>query len=150
MIESNGDTAISEFNIIINEDGEFEFAVSDSKLKRFLADVYGQKEVSSLKYEQETASAQEVIDYLCAFSRFGIGEYTDPENPNDTFIPGKGYTKKQILQLVTIRYAMRLNSYQKYIPTVIASDVNEKTVATVLENSEDLPGINVAEDSIRQ
>ena len=150
MIESNGDTPISEFNIIINEDGDFEFAVSDSKLKRFLADVYGQKEVSALKYEQETASAQEVIDYLCAFSRFGIGEYTDPENPNDTFIPGQGYTKKQILQLVTIRYAMRLNSYQKYIPTVIASDVNEKTVATVLENSEELPGINVAEDSIRK
>lgn len=150
IIEKNGDSAIGDFNIILNDDDEYEFTVSDTKLKRFLADVYGQKEISSLKYEQETASAKEVIDYLCAYSRFGIGEYTDPENPNDTFIVGKGFTKREILQLVTIRYAMRLNSYQKYIPTVIAADVNEKTVATILENSDDLPGISVAEDSIRK
>ena len=150
IIEKNGDSAIGDFNIILNDDNEYEYTVSDTKLKRFLADVYGQKEISSLKYEQETASAQEVIDYLCAYSRFGIGEYTDPENPNDTFIVGKGFTKKQILQLVTIRYAMRLNSYQKYIPTVIAADVNEKTVATILENSDELLGISVAEDSIRK
>ena len=150
IIEKNGDSAIGDFNIILNENDEYEYTVSDTKLKRFLADIYGQKEISALKYEQETASAQEVIDYLCAYPRFGIGEYTDPENPNDTFVVGKGFTKKQILQLVTIRYAMRLNSYQKYIPTVIASDVNERTVATILENSEELLGINVAEDSVRK
>ena len=150
IIEKNGDSVIGDFSIVLNEDGDFEYTVSDTKLKRFLADVFGQREISSLKYEQETATASEVIDYLCAYNRYGIGQYTDPENPNDTFEVGKGYSKKQILQLVTIRYAMGLNSYQKYIPTVIACEVNERTVATILENSEDLPGINVAEDSVRK
>jgi len=150
VIEDNGDSAISDFNIILNSDGEFEFTVSDTKLKRFLADIYGRKDISSLKYEEETSSAQDVIDYMCGYSKFGIGEYTDPDNPRDSFVKGKGYTRKQILQLVTIRYAMSLNSYQKYIPTVIASDVNERTVATILENSQDLLGINIAEESIRK
>jgi len=150
IIEKNGNTPIGDFNIVLNDNNEFVFTVSDTKLKRFLADIYGQKEISSLKYEQETASAQDVIDYLCSYGKFGIGEYTDPANPRDTFIIGEGYTKKQILQLATIRYAMSLNSYQKYIATVIASDVNEKTVATILENSEDLLGVNVKEESIRK
>jgi len=150
IIEKNGDKPIGDFNIILNSDNEFTYTVSDTKLKRFLADIYGQKEISSLKYEQETATAQDVIDYLCGYSKFGIGEYTDPENPRDTFVIGKGYTNKQILQLVTIRYAMSLNSYQKYIATIIASDVKSQTVATIMENSEDLLGVSVKEESIRK
>lgn len=150
IIEDNGDSTIGDFNIILNKDGQYEYTVSDSKLKRFLADIYGQKDVSSLKYEQETATAEEVINYLCSYGKFGIGEFSDPDNPRDTFEIGKGYNKKQILQLCTIRYAMSLNSYQKYIATVVASDVSETTVATILENSEDLLGISVAEESVRK
>ena len=59
-------------------------------------------------------------------------------------------TKKEMLQLATIRYAMSFNSYQKYIPTVIASDVSEKTVSTILENSVDLLGVNISENSVRK
>lgn len=150
VVERNGDSVIGDFNIILNENNQFEFLVSDTKLLRFLADIYGKSEISDLKYEQQTASAQDVIDYLCGYRMYGIGEYSDPENPNDTFEVGKGYTKKQILQLVTIRYAMSLNSYQKYIPTVIANDVNEKTVATLMENSELLMGIAIQEDNVRK
>ena len=150
IIEKNGNKPIGDFNIILTDDNRFAFTVSDTRLKRFLADIYGQKEISSLKYEQETASAQDVINYLCGYNKFGIGEYSDPNNPRDTFEIGKGYTNKQILQLCTIRYAMSLNSYQKYIATVIAADVNEKTVATIMENSEDLLGVSVKEESVRK
>lgn len=41
------------------------------------------------------------------------------------FVPGQGYTKAEVL-LIIIRYAMKANSYQKYIPTTIATDVSEK------------------------
>ena len=150
VCESNGDSMIGDFNIILNENNEYEYTVSGTKLLRFLADIYGQSEISDLKYEQQNATADEVIDYLCGYKVYGIGEYTDPDNPNDTFQTGVGYTKKQILQLVTIRYAMSLNSYQKYIPTVIANDVDEKTVATLLENSDELQGIAIEEDNIRK
>lgn len=150
IIEKNGDKPIGDFQIFLNDNNEYEFNVSDTKLKRFLADVYGASDISSLKYEQETASAQEVMDYLCSYRKFGIGDYTDPENPNDSFVIGAGYTKKDILALATIRYAMSLNSYQKYIPTVIASDVSERTVSTILENSDSLLGVSISENSVRK
>ena len=44
------------------------------------------------------------------------------------------FSKEEILKIVTIRYAMSANSYQKFIPTNVATDVNEKTVASILEN----------------
>ncbi len=150
VIEKNGDSIIGDFSIVLNEDNNYEFTLTDRKLKRFLADIYGRSNLSDLKYEEETATAQEVIDYLCGYSKFGIGVSTDPDNPKDSFIVGSGYTKKQILKLINVRYAMSLNSYQKYIPTVIATDVNEKTVAILMENSDSLLGIAIEEDNIRK
>ena len=41
MIEKNGDSIVNDFNIIIDNDGNYAFAVEDRQLKRFLADVYG-------------------------------------------------------------------------------------------------------------
>lgn len=80
---------------------------------------------------------------------YGIGERTDPDDKS-TFVPGQGYTKAEVLKLITIRYAMKANSYQKYIPTTIATDVSEKTVAAVKENNDALLGIDIAEDTIRR
>ncbi len=150
IVERNGDRTIGDFNIILNEDNEFEFTLSDTRLKRFLADIYGRKKISDLKYEEEMSTADDVMNYLCGYNKFGIGESLDPDNPRDSFVVGRGYSKKEILKLVNIRYAMSLNSYQKYIPTVIATDVGEKTVATLLENSDDLLGIAIEENNIRK
>lgn len=150
IIEKNGNRIINDFNIVINDDGEYEFTIEDTKLKRFLADIYGRNEISKLKYEEETATADDVMNYLCGYGMYGIGKSSDPENPKDSFELAKGYTKKECLKLVTIRYAMSLNNYQKYIPTVIATDVNEKTVANIMENSDMLLGVSIAEDNIRK
>lgn len=150
VIEKNNDKIISDFNIILDEDGEFAFAVEGTQLKRFLADIYGRSKISQLKYEEETATPDMVMEYLCGYSKYGIGYSHDPENPRDSFIVFEGYTKEEQLKLVTIRYAMSLNSYQKYIPTVIATDVNEKTVASIMENSTDFLGVTIAEDNIRK
>ena len=57
--------------------------------------------------------------------------------------------KEKVLQLVNVRYAMGLNSFQKYIPTTIASDVKDKTVAGIMENLDTLQGISVEEESLR-
>lgn len=150
VIEANGDKIIGDFNIVLNEDNEFVFTVSGTGLKRFLADVYGYSDIGDLKYEEETATANDVINYLCSYGRFGIGESSDPDNPRDSFVAGKGYSKKQILDLINIRYAMSLSGYQKYIPTVIATDVSNETVATLMENSDDLLGISIEENNIRK
>lgn len=150
MIEDNGDSVISDFNIIIDDNGEYAFTVEGTKLKRFLADVYGLASIDKLKYEMETATPEEVIDYLC--TRYKIGQYEKLENGENSnnFLPGKGYTKREKLQMVTIRYQMNLYSYQKYIATTVATDVSNKTVAVIMENSSELDGVSIKEDTIRK
>lgn len=149
IIEGNGDKVNNEFNIIINEDGEFAFNVEGKALRRFRADIYGKADPGDMDYGEETASPDDIIEYLSSYGRYGIGKSADINNPRDSFTMWEGFTKKQVLQLVTIRYAMSANSYQKFIPTTIASNVSEKTVASVLENSEELLGAEIAEDTVR-
>lgn len=149
LIEQNGDEVISDFNIRVNEDGEYVFTVEGTKLQRFLADVYGKKYTSDLDYDEKTATPDDVIDYLCSRKKYGIGYYEEP-GVSSSFVPGGGYTKEEIVQIITIRYALSLNSYQKYIVTTVASDVSEETLAVVIENSDVLPGVSVAQDTIRK
>ncbi len=149
IIEKSGDEIDSDFSIIIDEDGNYAYTVSDTKLRRFKADVYGYADPGKMKYQEETATAEEMMEYLAGYSRYGVGKSSDPANPRDSFVPGEGYTKKEILQIVTIRYAMSANSYQKFIPTNVATDVNTQTVANILENIDDLPGAAIEEDTVR-
>lgn len=152
MIEDNGDSVISDFNIVLDENGEYAFNVEGNALTRFLADVYGHSDVNDpqFKYEEKTATAKEVIDYLC--KRFKIGDYEKNENgeDSDVFLPGYGYTSKEVLELVTIRYEMNLYSYQKYIATTVATNVSPETVAVIMENADVLEGVSIEEDTIRK
>ena len=149
LIEKSGDKIAGDFNIIIDENGNYAYTVSDTKLRRFRADIYGKADPGDMTYEEETATAEEMMQYLAGYSRYGVGKSHDPENPRDSFVWGEGYTKEDILKIVTLRYAMSANSYQKYIPTNVATDVSEITVASILENLDDLPGAAIQEDTIR-
>lgn len=149
IIEKNGDKIINDFNIVLDKDNNFQFAVEDNQRLRFLADVYGCDTTDKLKYWMKSSTPDEVINYLAGTSRYAIGEYTDPDDKK-SFVPGKGYSKEELLKIITIRYAMSANSYQKYIATTVASDVNEKTVAVVMENSDILEGVSIAEDTVRK
>ena len=149
MIEKNGDSSVNDFNVILDDDGHYAFAVEDRQLKRFLADVYGFATIDEMEYKYATKTAEEVVYDLCASDRFGIGNY---ENPDDrkSFVPGMGYTKEEILKILAVRYAMNANSFQKYIATTVAYNVSEETVAVVMENSDSLDGVSVAEDTVRR
>jgi len=149
LVEQNGDEVISDFNIRVNEDGEYVFTVEGTKLQRFLADIYGKKYTSDLDYDEKTATPDDVVEYLCGRKKYGIGYYAEP-GVNSSFVPGGGYTKEEVLQIITIRYALSLNSYQKYIATTVASDVSEETLAVVIENSDILPGVSVAQATVRK
>ena len=50
----------------------------------------------------------------------------------------------------TIRYAMNLTSFRKYIGTTVATNVSEKTVAVIMENADELPGVSIVEDTVRR
>ena len=116
---------------------------------RFKADVYGCAKIDGpdFKYYMKNASAQEIIDYLV--NRFKIGAYHENDSGKREFVPTEGYSKKEVLQLVTLRYQMNLYSYQKYIPTTVATDVSLKTVAVIMENAAELEGVAIEEDMIR-
>ncbi len=147
ILEANGDDVISDFNIYLDQNGSYAFNVSDTRLLRFLADIYGYASVDKLKEKEKNATPQDVIDHMA--TTYAIGERTDPDD-RKTFVPGLGYTKEEVLKLIIIRYAMSANSFQKYIPTTIATDVSERTVAAIKENTADLLGVDIAEDTIRR
>ena len=152
MIEKNGDSSINDFNIILDKDGHYTFAVEDRQLNRFLADVYGFVTIDDMMeegYKYATKTAEEVVYDLCASDRFGIGDYTDPDD-RKSFVPCMGYTKEEVLKILAVRYAMNANSFQKYITTTVAYNVSDKTVAVVMENSDNLEGVSVAEDTVRR
>lgn len=139
IVESNGDTVISDFGIILNASGNYEFAAQNETFKlRFLADIYGYQTIDELTDKEENASADDIINYLCEDERYGYG------------IDQSSMEKSRILKMVNIRYAISLNSFQKYIPTTIASNVSDETVAEIMENSDRLQGVNIAEDSLRR
>lgn len=149
MIEKNGDSIINDFNIVLDSSGNYQFNLEGTQLLRFLADVYGRLTIDDLKEKEKDATPDEVIQYLCSTSRYGIGDYTD-ENDKSSFQEGLGYTKEEVLKILTIRYAMSANSYQKYIATTVANNVSEETVAVVMENSDVLEGVSISEGTIRK
>ena len=148
ILDKNGDSADSDFNIALDNDGNFEFTVSGNSLLRFLADVYGHSSINDLLYEEKTKNASEVIDDLC--KTFGVGGYEEEDTEKENFIPGLGYDNKRILDIITVRYNMNTNSYQKYIDTTVSSNVSEKTVADVMENADILDGVSIEESTARK
>ena len=154
LIEKNGDTILSDFKIDLNEDGEFVYTVSGSSLNRFLADVYDHADSNDLTEEEKASTPVEVMIYLSRKSgkgfHFAVGDYLDPEDTKSGFIEGKGYTNKEWLEIVEIRYAMSLTSYRKYIGTTISTDVKPETVALIMENSDILPGVTIQEATVRR
>lgn len=152
LIEKNGDRIINDFDIILDASNNYQFNLEGTQKLRFLADVYGHALIDDLEPEEKNATADEVIRYLCGSSpsvRYGIGSYAD-EDDRDSFEPGLGYTKEEVLKIITIRFAMSANSYQKYIATTVANNVSEKTVAVVMENADSLDGVSIAEGTIRK
>lgn len=149
IIEGNGDSIASDFKIVLDKNNRYVFTVEGTQLSRFLADVYGHASIDDLEEKERTATAQEVVDYLCGWEKFRIGNYTD-DDTRSTFVPGNGYNREEALKILTIRYDMSNNSYQKYIATTVATDVSEETVAVVMENNAELEGVSIVEDTVRK
>ncbi|MCQ2539746.1 MAG: penicillin-binding protein [Acetatifactor sp.] len=150
MIEAKGDHVITDFKIIVNEDGEFEYTVEGNTRLRFIADILGKVRITDLSDDEKKMTAEALMYKLSDKKGFAIGDYAEPGNKKSEFICGKGYNEEQWLKLATIRYAMKLTSYRKYLGTIVATNVKETTVACIMENSDKLPGVTIVEDTIRK
>ncbi|MFT3983771.1 MAG: penicillin-binding transpeptidase domain-containing protein [Lachnospiraceae bacterium] len=149
FIEGCGDKVLNNFNIVLNEYGKYEYTVSDTKLLRFLADVYGHTKIEDLKTSERNATPEQIVAYLAGSEKYEVGKEIK-QGTKTVFVTGEGYTDEEILQIITIRYAMSMNNYQKYLSTVIASDVCSETVAVIMENKDTLQGVDIEEDTLRK
>ena len=137
MERENTDLTV-EFYIRYNKKNELEFTLKGNSLLRFKAEVFSTT-VEEMTQKQRDMSAQNIYDFL----RYDTGS-TSPK-----FAIDKKYDDDTALQIMAIRYAMFINRYKKYQPITLATDVSDKMVAAVKENSEELSGIDIEEDTTR-
>ena len=151
ILQNNGESTDISFYIDIDDNGEYVFTVSGFTLNRFKADVYGEAEIDALKDDQINATAQEMMDYMCGEDRFGLVNNENPYTSEELESHGlpESFTQEETLEITKIRYILSTNSFQKYIPVTIATNVSEETVAEVTERKDKLQGVDIAEDSIR-
>lgn len=139
IVESNGDSVISDFGVVLDSAGNYEFSQTNETLKlRFIADVYGLRTIDELTEKQRNSTADDIMKYLCTDESYGYD------------LDMKKLDKAYLLKMVNLRYAMNLNSFQKYIPTTLAVDVSDETVAAIMENLDELDGVDIAEDYMRR
>lgn len=153
LIENQGDSISNDFQIKKNESGAYEYTVSGTSLKRFLADIYGHQKVDdlvynkNLGYDEGSATVQQVMEYLQ--DKFSI-HVEGKEYPGEKAEDIDYYTEDEAYKIMILRYAISQNSYQKYVLTTVAQNVSEETVAVIKENSDVLPGVDISEESIRK
>jgi len=140
-LEENGDSIDNNFGIYLDSAGQFQFMNSGSQLQRFRADIFGRSSTDDLifneklGFDEALATADQIIDYLEGEHVYNISDE---------------YSKKLRYEITVVRYNMGQNSYQKYISTVIASDVSEESVAFIKENINELTGVDIEEKSLRR
>lgn len=163
IIEKNGDTLDNDFYITLNEQGELEFTVDGSALTRFLKQVYTYvlDDKGNLSEEQQKKYLKSNYDYLInqitptteqkkemakdayEFLRDGTGN-----NFTHMFRISSDYSVEDTLKIMSVRYALFCN-YKNYLQITIASDVSDLTVAAIKENSAELPGVDIQQQTRR-
>lgn len=140
MLAQNGEKIYNNFKISLNEDGTYSFNVSGTQLRRFLADVFGRKSYSDLKYNDKlgfneaTATADQVMTYL----------------QNSFDLIDSEYSQKTVYEIIVIRYAMTSTVFSRYNAITVAEDVSDKTVAYINEHMHEMIGMDIRETTIRK
>lgn len=133
---------------IAYEKGEYVFTTTSERARiRFLKDVglYSEKEdaTEEQSHPVEWYTAQYVVEKLA--KRYGVGVTVENGVRKTTY----EVDAETLLKLVDIRYALSLNSYQKYMPATVAIDISDETVSDIMEHAYELLGVSVDTDSIR-
>ena len=83
--------------------------------------------------------------------RFGLVNEEKPYTKEELEKYGlpETFTKEETLDILKIRYILSTNSFKKYVPVTLATNVSEETVAEIMERKDDLQGLDIEEDSIR-
>ena len=134
ILESNNDELAIDFNIVLDETGEYKFLVKETQLKSFLKDVYAVTDFDSLEDKEKNSTPDDVVNYLCS----------------EVFEISPEYSKEDRLKILACRYKLWMNRYQQYMPVTIAYDISEESNASLAEYSDELIGIDVQVQALRK
>nr|WP_288827339.1 penicillin-binding transpeptidase domain-containing protein [uncultured Clostridium sp.] len=146
ILRKHGETVQGKFEIAVDPNGDMVYtSSSESARKRFLRDYYGLKKVEDLDDEKglypSNLSARELFEQICEDN--GLKRLKDSDG---TAI---SVTDQEALDIINIKYALRLMLYRKYEATEVAAEVSDETVADILEHIGDMQGVTVVETTIR-
>jgi len=141
IIEGNGDTLDNEFFIVQNEKNDLEFTITDTELTRFKKKVYAYVlDHGELTETQKEATAQDVYEFL----KSGKGY----EKQTTMFGISDSYSVEETLKIMSVRYALFCN-YPKYLQITVASNISKETIAGIEEESAELTGVEVKQQTHR-
>nr|WP_314463307.1 penicillin-binding transpeptidase domain-containing protein [uncultured Clostridium sp.] len=146
ILKKHGETVQGKFEVAVDSNGDMVYtSSSESARKRFLRDYYGLKKVEDLDDEKglypSNLSARELFERICEDS--GLNSL---KNSDGSAI---SVTDQEALDIINIKYALRLMLYRKYEATAVATEVSDETVADILEHIGDMQGVTVEEATIR-
>lgn len=146
ILEKHGETVQGKFEVALDPNGDMVYtSSSEAARKRFLRDYYGLKKVEELDDEKgefpSDLRARELFERACKDN--GLTELKDQAG-NSVVL-----TDQEALDIINIKYALRLISYRKYESTTVATQVSDETVADILEHIGDLQGVDIEETTIR-
>ena len=151
ILEANGDSLSNDFHVVLDENGNYSYNVEGTSLLRFRADVYGRAKISDLLPEEEESTPDQMMDKLTDASRFGVIRKDKPYTEKELTAAGLplSLTRKEILDIVYVRYQLFTTQYRKYMPVTIARNISDESVAALSEEKDSLTGIEIVEDSSR-
>jgi penicillin-binding protein 2 len=130
IIEGNGDVVSYSFPIEIDEYKNFTFTGSKAATLRFKKDLFGKE---TLNDDETIMQAEEMYQYI----------------KNDLFEVPNTYSDVDAYKIVAIRYMLYQKRFMKYQQEKIATNISEKTLADIRENSSLFPGVTIIEDTLR-
>lgn len=160
LIEKYKDSIVDDFPIGLDKNNEFYFKISDLRLKRFKADVYGYSDIEDLSREQLKADARAVMDFMASASKYGLYSQRYPKENFGTYVPvpyeesalhaanidewPAKFTDEEMLKIITLRFSLSANYFQRYRSVNISENVNERTRAAIMENKNELTGVDIS------
>lgn len=146
LIEEQGDSIVDDFAVEFAEDGSYTYNTSGFTLNRFKADLFGRALIEELTDEELNITADDLMKKLCSEKYYGILDSKTTAEEREEYGLPESFTDNEILQIVSLRAAIAAYSFQRYQTVTIAKGVSQETVARIMENASDFPGIDISEE----
>jgi Cell division protein FtsI/penicillin-binding protein 2 len=139
IIEKNDGNIVNDFYLQMDDDGNIKYNIKGKAIERFKKDIFSVPYANKLSKKQESMTAEDIFNYL----------RNDKSTNSSSFQIGNKYSKEEALKIMAIRFSLFMNRYSKYMPITVANRVAEKTVAAIKEDSADLPGVEISQETHR-